>query len=55
VGLGRILPPGPPTLVLLFIIAYSTFVGVLASVPRGRGILRDVVTQGRLLVARRRG
>jgi PST family polysaccharide transporter len=50
--LQRCLPPGLPTLTLLFLIAYSTFVGVLASMSRGRAILKDVVMQGRRLVAR---
>jgi PST family polysaccharide transporter len=51
-GLGRILPPGLPTLVLLLFIAYSTFIGVLAFMPRGRAILKGVAMQGRQLVAR---
>jgi hypothetical protein len=55
VALGRILPAGLPSLALLFIIAYSTFLGVLACLPRGRALLRDVAMQMRLFVGRVRG
>ena len=55
VVLGRILPVGLPSLALLFIIAYSTFLSVLACLPRGRALLRDVAMQMRLFVGRVRG
>lgn len=52
IGLVRMLPPGPLALALLLVLAYASFLSVLACVPRGREILNDVIVKGQQLAAR---
>ena len=52
IGLKRVVPSSPMTLILMFVTAYAAFIGALVALPRGREILKGIAAQRHLLVAK---